>query len=391
MKSVVTLKLKMRKNPALLQTMEVYSKAVAYIAEQGYTNKISNRYQLHHLCYYRAKQQFHLPSQFIINANRVASQTLRSVKKSKGRQPLFKAYLPLDFDKRTFTFSFDKVRLTTIEGRMDIPLDIPEYYWRYLDWSWQTAQVMMQHEQLFIHITFTRNIPSVANDGKTVGIDLGIRHLVVASDKRFFSSKQVKKKRIMFKRLKAKLQAKCTKSAKQLLRKISGREQRFIAWVNHNVSKEIISTAEPGDKIVLENLKGIRRKRLGKNINFWLHGWSFYQLQNFITYKATIKGIQVVKVNPCYTSQICSHCISLGSRTGNFFRCTQCGYSLNADLNASINLAKRGSMSDSVLVAVNQPYISGDDSKATRVSSYRTADELRDNVPSGTLSTLVLE
>ena len=73
--------------------------------------------------------------------------------------------------------------------------------------------------------------------------------------------------------------------------------------------------------------------------------------------------------------------MSLGSRTGNFFRCTQCDYSLNADLNASINLAKRGSMSDSVLVAVNQPHISGDDSKATRVSSYRTADELRDNVP----------
>ena len=381
MKSTVTLKLKIRKNPALLQTMEAYSKVVAYIAEQGYTNKISNHYQLHHLCYYPAKQHFHLPSQFIINANRVASQTLRSIKKSKGRQPLFKAYLPLDFDKRTFTFSFDKVRLTTIGGRIDIPLNIPEYYWKYLDWSWQTAQVMMHHEQLFIHITFTRTIALVANGGKTLGIDLGIRHLAVTSSKRFFSSKQVKRKRIMFKRLKARLQAKGTKSAKKLLKKISGREQRFMAWVNHNVSKEIISTAEPGDTIALENIKGIRRKHLGKNINFWLHGWSFYQLQSFITYKATIKGIQVVKVNPCYTSQICSHCMSLGSRTGNFFRCTQCDYSLNADLNASINLAKRGSMSDSVLVAVNQPHISGDDSKATRVSSYRTADELRDNVP----------
>jgi len=41
-----------------------------------------------------------------------------------------------------------------------------------------------------------------------------------------------------------------------------------------------------------------------------------------------------------------------------------CGYSLNADLNASFNLAKHNSMSDCVLVPVTAPNVSGDDAKA---------------------------
>ena len=105
-------------NKLLLDTMEQYSKAISYIADKGFKSNVYNRYKLHHLCYYEARDKFKLPSQFIINANRVASQTLKSVKTNKGSNPIFKEYMPLDFDKRTFTFSSDKVRVTTIKGRV---------------------------------------------------------------------------------------------------------------------------------------------------------------------------------------------------------------------------------------------------------------------------------
>jgi transposase len=52
-----------------------------------------------------------------------------------------------------------------------------------------------------------------------------------------------------------------------------------------------------------------------------------------------MKGIIVEKVKPNYTSQICSRCGKLGSRSKSLFVCSHCGYSLNADLNASKNLA----------------------------------------------------
>ncbi len=363
MKSVVTIKLKIPKNQALIETMREYSKAVSYIADKGYKNNTYRRYELHHLCYYEAKKMFNLPSQFIINANRMASQTLKTIKTTKGSKPNFKQLLPLPFDKRTFTFQSDKVRLATICGRIDFPIEIPEYYWKYLDWSPQTAQLLIKKNQLFLHITFSRDIAAPLYVGKPIGIDLGINNIAVTSQNKFFNSKDVKEKRIKFKRLRTKLQAKGTKSAKRLLKKISGREKRFMAWVNHNISKKVVSSLNPGDTIVMENLKGVRKRNIGRKLNFWLHGWSFYQLQKVLTYKSIIGGIKVIKVSPYHTSKKCSRCGKIGSRSKGFFKCLHCGYSLNADLNASYNLAKRNSMSDCVLAVVNQPYVVCDDVK----------------------------
>jgi len=378
MKSIATIKLKIPKRSELLETMKQYSKAISYIADKGFTSGIHNRYKLHHLCYYEARQKFNLPSQFIINANRIASQTLKSIKTNKGSKPTFKELMPLDFDKRTFTFSFDNVRLTTIKGRIDVPIEVPEYYWKYLDWSYQTALLTVdKNNRMFLHITFSRDIYIKISNGYQVGVDVGINHIAVTSNRQFFSGTKIKSYRLKFKRLRARLQSKGTRSAQKLLKKISGRERRFKAYWNHVISKQIVNNCNAGT-IVLENLKGIRNARKGKRFNFWLNGWSFYQLQNFISYKAVQRGINVTKVSPYNTSKICSRCGSLGSRSKGFFVCSHCGYSLNADLNASFNLAKHHSISDGVLVAVTQPNIQSYDVKGTFCA---TATELMDKSP----------
>ena len=379
MKSVVTIKIKIKHNKLLLETMRQYSKAVSYIANKGFKANIHNRYKLHHLCYYDARKLFNLPSQFIINANRIASQTLKSVKTNKGSKPIFKEYMPLAFDKRTFTFSFDKVRLTTINGRIDVPIEVPEYYWKYLDWSWQTALLTIdKHNRMFLNITFSRdtNINKISNRLQ-VGVDVGINHIAVTSNRQFFSGTKIKTYRLKFKRLRARLQSKGTRSSQKLLKKISGRERRFKAYWNHVISKAIVNNCNAGT-IVLEDIKGIRNTRKGRRFNFWLNGWSFYQLQNFIAYKSVQRGIAVIKITPFRTSQACSKCGQLGSRSKGFFVCSHCGYSLNADLNASFNLAKHHSMTDGVSAFVTEPYIQSDDVKGTNCA---TATELMDKSP----------
>ena len=55
------------------------------------------------------------------------------------------------------------------------------------------------------------------------------------------------------------MQSKGTKSSKRLLKKISGREKRFMRQCNHEISKEIISPLNPGDTVILEKLNGIRK------------------------------------------------------------------------------------------------------------------------------------
>ena len=159
------------------------------------------------------------------------------------------------------------------------------------------------------------------------------------------------------------LQAKGTKPARRSLRKVSGREQRFMAWVNHRISKDIVSNFD-GNKIVLEDLRGIRKQRRGRRMNYWISNWSFSQLQFFIRYKAEMKGIEVMRVKPHFTSQICHRCGRLGSRLNGCFSCSHCGLSqFNADLNAGRNLAHP--MLVERQAAVNQPIVSNDEAETS--------------------------
>ena len=56
----------------------------------------------------------------------------------------------------------------------------------------------------------------------------------------------------------------------------------------------------PYDIIVLEKLSIKRKKEQGKRFNSILNGWSYYQLEQFIEYKATKKGKRVEYVDARY-------------------------------------------------------------------------------------------
>ncbi|MDJ1422039.1 MAG: transposase [Candidatus Methanoperedens sp.] len=89
-----------------------------------------------------------------------------------------------------------------------------------------------------------------------------------------------------------------------------------------------------------------------------MNNWSFYQIEQFLRYKAEAAGKSVIMIDPRYTSQKCSNCghIYKGNRKGNSFHCVKCGFSLHADLNAARNIASVGKL---MLVGcpVNQPNV----------------------------------
>lgn len=130
--------------------------------------------------------------------------------------------------------------------------------------------------------------------------------------------------------------------------KFADYEKNWVQSYNHYVSKQIIDFAlkNKAKYINIEDLSGITK---GKNVNKFLKGWSYYQLQSFITYKANKYGIEVRKIDPHYTSQTCSCCgyVDEKNRPKNekgqsYFRCLKCGHEENADFNAAKNIAKSG-------------------------------------------------
>jgi len=86
------------------------------------------------------------------------------------------------------------------------------------------------------------------------------------------------------------------------------------------------------------------QKRRSHDFNRKLNNWSFYELEQFIRYKAENLGKQVILVDARYTSQKCSVCghVYKGNRNGSQFKCRSCGFELHADLNASRNIAQAG-------------------------------------------------
>ncbi|MCG3795981.1 RNA-guided endonuclease TnpB family protein [Bacillus toyonensis] len=117
------------------------------------------------------------------------------------------------------------------------------------------------------------------------------------------------------------------------------KEKNYITTYNHFISKKIISLAvQYGvEQINLEllTLKETQKKSLLRN-------WSYYQLQQFIEYKANREEILIKYVDPFHTSQTCSKCghYEDGQREKqDTFCCKSCGFIDNADYNAARNIA----------------------------------------------------
>lgn len=124
------------------------------------------------------------------------------------------------------------------------------------------------------------------------------------------------------------------------LRTIKKRESNKIKDLNHKISRRVVNQAKQTNcGIKLEKLTNIRKSRKQKeSFRYTLNSWSYYQLEQFIKYKAKLLGVPVIYIEPAYTSQTCHKCGLLGKRNAKSFKCPHCGHTSHADVNASWNI-----------------------------------------------------
>jgi IS605 OrfB family transposase len=199
----------------------------------------------------------------------------------------------------------------------------------------------------FLYATVEVTEPELIDPHGFLGVDLGIVNIAYDSDGNRYTGARLNGYRRRQQRLRTRLQAKATKSARRLLARRRKKERRHAANVNHIIAKTIVTEAVRTVRgIAVEDLTGIReRVRLRKPQRVTLSAWSFHQLGAFLTYKARRAGIPLVEVDPQYTSQTCHRCGHRDKRNRpdqETFLCRSCGVVAHADHNAALNIAQRG-------------------------------------------------
>lgn len=332
-----TIKIKIKSN-ALKRTVEQCFRAYKFCINTGFNLHTSSKKKIHNATYSEIRKKWSkIPSALIQTVRDVACENLWAVKLKTKPNPKNKF---IRYDGRTFRFikADNLVSLSTVKGRKKISVSIPEYFKKYLDWDCKSATVTLKDNQLWLSLVMETDAPDKI-EGAILGIDRGINNIAVTSDNRFYNSKKLKKIKGKYQYRKAILQSKGTKSAKRRLKKVSGRERRFVKDTNHCLSKEI--ALKNFSNFCLEDLKIKKKKRLGRKFNKMLGNWSFGQFQTFLAYKLEERGKNLTLIDPAYTSQRCSMCGHIGksNRQSSEFKCKSCGYELNADLNAARNIA----------------------------------------------------
>lgn len=224
------------------------------------------------------------------------------------------------------------------------------------------SSIMISKNKIILNLSM--KIPKIETelDENTVcGVDLGIavpamcalnnnmyERLAIGSADDFLRvrTKHQEQRRRLQKSLKNSNGGHGRKKKLKPLDRMNKAEAHFVETYCHMVSKRVVEFAvkNRAKYINIENLNGY------DSSEFILRNWSFYKLQQYITYKAERYGIRVRKINPCFTSQICSVCGNWEPdqrKTQAKFECAneECAshdkykYGFNADFNAARNIA----------------------------------------------------
>jgi putative transposase len=352
---------------ALRDTLALCNKAANLVSAQAFEMRVTGRQALQRLVYGDLKAMG-LSAQPAIHVARKVSGAYAALRaniragnlgdpgserrlKAHSSPITFRADAAQPYDDRCLSWQLDRrtVSIWTTAGRLaGIRFACSDAQLARLRQYRQGESDLVHRDGMwFLHATCDIPEPGLADPRGFLGIDLGIANIATTSDGTRHSGKYLNRQRHRARQLRARLQAKGTKSAKRLLKRRARKEARFAADANHCIAKRIVTEAErTGRGIALEDLTGIRaRVRLRKPQRVTLHSWAFAQLGRYTAYKAALAGIPVVHVDPAYTSQMCSDCghISKKNRPGQAtFCCTSCGFAEHADVNAARNIATRG-------------------------------------------------
>ena len=349
----------------LLETMETFAHAYNMSAEYGFEHKEENKIRNSMAMYHQIRKTIPgLPASMVQSACWMATESLIMTKfKTLPKKSLISC-IRYSWRGASIYLESGYATIQALNSRVIATFSVPKHFNKYLGWKVACSYLKFEKssKKFLLQVVMENTEILETEEQGVLCIDRGLRNPAVCSNNTFYNSKDLKRVKGKYAHLRAQLQAKGTHSALRKLKQVAGRERRFVACENHKMTKQIASM--PFKTFVLEDLKGINSKRSPSwQLRRDLNQWAYHEFQTDLIYKAEELGKQTIILNGMFTSQRCSRCrhISHKSRKGPKFKCIECGFELDADLNAARNIAQIGK-SELGRLCASKPNATGNDS-----------------------------
>jgi IS605 OrfB family transposase len=337
---------------SLKRTLETANAACDYISQVAWNTKTFGKFQLQKLVYGEVRTHFGLSAQLTL---RCIAKVTDAYKLDKKTQRTFKLHGAVPYDDRILSWENRNqiVSIWTLDGRERMSYLVGEKQCQMLEHRQGESDLVYNKHKGCFYLLAVCDIPDpdAQQLDDYLGVDLGEKNIATTSDGEIMTNEVVETNRQRHQRMRRELQLKGTKSTRRKLKALSGKQRRFQADVNHQISKRLVATAQRTNRgIALEDLTGIHTQTRvkGKERRAQRSNWSFAQLRTFIEYKAKMAGIPVGIVDPAYTSQrcsVCGHIEAANRKSQGEFLCCACGHTAHADVNAAKNISGLQSIS----------------------------------------------
>ncbi|MDV3277295.1 MAG: RNA-guided endonuclease TnpB family protein [Nitrososphaerales archaeon] len=383
MKSVKAVKFGYIPTPETRELLEIFRMMVNDAIRIALEESVKGRLRLRDRIYKEFRERYGVVSCYPYSVAEVAWSIVK--KHRRWQRKPFASKPMLKMDCASYSLNYGILSLPNMKGqRALIPLEYGDWQRSFLmDTTLKRGSVTMT--DFTIVIAFSKET-AVAEPLRKVGYDLNHKSMVGSDGTRIDLSK-VARLHTEYGVRRSEFYAKHPND-RRLKQKFasSRREKERVKQTLNVISKQVVEKAVKNrEAIVLERLKGVRKahkKGNGKGHDSRRRAnlWPFRQLQQQIAHKAAWVGVQVEFVNPRNTSKECSNCHYVNKKltvTERSWLCPQCGCQLDRDLNAAVNIERRGKIPCLPMV---QAGARGTD-EAVKGNEATTAPILRAEVP----------
>ena len=164
------------------------------------------------------------------------------------------------------------------------------------------------------------------------------------------------------------------------------KKRRYYSILDETISKSVKAYVGSLSKNVLTVIEQLDIKEFNKSrkINGMFSIFARGKLQQRLIEELNWHGYGFIEVDPAYTSQLCPicGCVDKNNRNSKSFKCTCCGYTDDADHNASVNIRDRAA--DTEILEVCEKYKYSKKQRHKEIKEvYDTRNELyKQNHPS---------